>query len=157
MKNRSLTVGTSTLGMRRRPSRSKSRRQQHPESTPTTRRTTLLLTAWVVTAVGAVLGLSPEEGWQPQSIGIGLTATLIAGNLVIAQVSPETVVRPWFSAVVATSYSVLLLGLWQIGDQQAVQMLVGCIAVLDLAVVGLSLGEIVAVALAMTGMYLVTL
>lgn len=157
MKNRSLAIGTSTLGMNRRPSRSKARRRTRSESTPATRRTTLVLTAWVVTAVGALLGLAPEEGGQVQGVGAALTCTMILGNLLIAQAAPATVIRPWFSAVVATTYSLLLLGLWQIGDQQAVQILVGSIAVLDLAVVGLSLGEIFAVALAMAGMYLVTL
>lgn len=156
MKNRSVTVNPATLGARRTPPRANSRRRSRQTNTPAIRRTNLVLTAWAVTAVSLFLGLAPEEGWQLQPIGVGLTTAMIAGNLLIGQTSPATVVRPWFSAVVAVAYSLLLLGSWQIGDQEAVQIFVGAIAVFDLAVVGLSLGEITAVALAMTGIYLIT-
>ncbi len=157
MKHRSMAVGTSTLGLSRRAIRGRSRRPDRGETPPAVRRTNLVLTAWLVTAAGAFLGLMPDDEGQIERLAIGLLALMIAGNLILWQLSPETIVRPWCSTLVAIAYSLLLLGLWDLGQQTAIPLLVGSIAVFDLAVVGLSLGEILAVALAMAGIYLIIL
>jgi len=84
-----------------------------------------------------------------------IVVAMMATNTIIGKINPERVVAPIFAVGVAVFYSGLLLAAWHLGGQGSVPLLVVTIALLDLALVGLSLAELAAVSLAMFFAYAV--
>ena len=121
------------------------------------RRTNLLVVSWVVTVACAYLGFADPQPFAVEAMVLAALAIMMAGNFVLGRVDPRRVVSPAFSVGVAVFYSGLLLAAWQLGGQGSVELLVAAIALLDLAIVGLSAGELAAVSLAMFLVYAVIL
>jgi hypothetical protein len=125
--------------------------------TPHERRTNLVVVAWVVTCACAYLGFSVPQPWAVESLVLLAVGSMVVGNVVIGRVDPRRLTSPMFSIGVAVVYTGLLLAVWQLGGQGSVELLVAAVALLDLALVGLSAGELAAIGLAMFLVYAVIL
>lgn len=150
MGQRVMTANSSSTNTRR----ARRRRNRAQEATPQARQQNLLIVAWVVTFACAYLAFGGSEPSPGQGISLLIIAGMIMGNLVIGKSDAKRVVSPLFGVGVAAVYSLLLLGAWQLGGQASIALLVCAIALLDLALVGLTLAELLFVMLAMAGVFL---
>jgi len=125
--------------------------------TPLERRTNLVVVAWVVTCACAYLGFSAQQPSAVESLVLLAVGVMVVGNFVIGRLDPRRITSPVFSIGVAVTYTGILLAVWQLGGQGSVELLVAAVALLDLALVGLSAGELAAVGLAMSLVYAVIL
>lgn len=124
---------------------------------PSDRRTNLLVVSWIVTCACAYLAFADPQSATVELLALLVVGGMMAGNVIIGRLDPQRVVSPIFSIGIAVFYSGLLLAAWQLGGQGSVELLVGALALLDLALVGLSAGELAAVSLAMFLVYAVIL
>lgn len=151
---RTKTVGAGFPGPKRPVSRASARRASDLP-TPQERRTNLVVVAWVVTCACAYLGFSVPQPWPIESLILLAVGAMVVGNVVLGRVDPRRVTSPVFSIGVAVVYTGVLLAAWQLGGQGSVGLLVAAVALLDLALAGLSAGELAAVGLAMFLVYAV--
>jgi len=82
-------------------------------------------------------------------------AVMIAANVLVARTDPKRVITVSFGVGVALLYTGLVFSAWHFGGQESVEVMVAAIAIVDLALVGLSIGELGAISLAMMGIYAV--
>jgi len=152
MRQRTATASFPGVGQQRR--RAKTRRAADIPAAEE-RRTTLVVASWGVTGVCAYLGFTALQPLPTTGVIALIVVAMMATNTIIGKINPERVVAPIFAVGVAVFYSGLLLAAWHLGGQGSVPLLVVTIALLDLALVGLSLAELAAVSLAMFFAYAV--
>lgn len=116
---------------------------------------TLLFGLWSVTAASAYFAIAAEPGLATASFAWLVVAALVPANLWIARAALSVVASMRASILVAVAYTAAVFGAWYAGGQGSVEVMVVTIALLDLAIVGLTLPELAAIGLAMLGIYAV--
>lgn len=129
------------------------RRKASSEPTPAMRRSTILVALWVVTAACSYFAASSPPGFVGAGLAWLLVAAMAVGNGIVSRVRPESIITVRSGVVIAALYTSGLFAAWHVGGQGSVELMVGAIALLDLALVGLSLAELGAIALALVGTY----
>lgn len=152
MRTRTMTTG---IPAAKRPGRPARARRTGETPTPAERRTNLVVVSWMVTAACAYLGFTAPQPAAIETLVLLAVAAMVLGNVVLARLDPRRIVTPVASVAVAVWYTGLLLAVWHFGGQGSIELLVAAIALLDLALVGLSAGELAAVSLAMFFVYAV--
>jgi len=135
------------------PWRARRRRRPSPAELVELRRGTLLLVLWGVTAACAYFASLSAPGLANAGIAWILVGALAAGNALIGRADAEKILRSSTAIAIAVVYTVAIFATWYLGGQGSVELMVGAIAILDLALVGLTLTELGAISLAMAVSY----
>lgn len=98
-------------------------------------------------------GVFTLEG-QPV-LGVAAIAALVLVNLAVTRLAPDRVLKTATEVAIAVAQASLLVLCWYAGGQVGLEMLTCSVSILVLALVGLSMGELAATALAMVAVYLV--
>lgn len=152
MRTRTMTSGVPAA---KRPGGPTHTRRAGDTPTPAERRTNLIVVSWMVTGACAYLGFTAPQPAAIETLVLLAVAAMVLGNVVLSRLDPRRIVTPVTSVAVAIWYTGLLLAVWHFGGQGSIELLVAAVALLDLALVGLSAGELAAVSLAMFLVYAV--
>lgn len=117
------------------------------------RRLTLLTALWCVASAGVFFAVTAEPGAPAVGLAWLAVAAMVVGIAFIARAELAVVTATRSAVAIAAGYTAAVFAAWHLGGQGSVELLVGAIAILDLALVGLSLVELGAIALAMAGIY----
>lgn len=114
----------------------------------------LIQVQWALTIACAYLVLFGREGGEPPPLAPLLVAGLLATNLILGRLRPDVAEVPRFTVVLAGVDAVLIAGSLLVAGQLSVELVLLCVGVLVLAVAGIRIGLIAALALLLTGGYL---
>lgn len=119
------------------------------------RRITVLVVRWSLVSVALGLMLTAEPPLANWLLGFGAVATLAASNIALGRSRPESIEGIPVSVGIALLDALLLVTAWYAsGHESFIAVIVG-LGVLNLALAGVNLTELVAIALAAAIAYLV--
>ena len=129
-------------------------------NTTDTRRATILVASWLILIPAGYFGLNRDLPLTTEAVAVAMLLTLVVINLFLGWIQPRNVIKPRYAVPVTLAQISLLIAIWWIGGGAALEsgsvlVLTGAAAFLSLAVVGLSLGEIAAAAVAMVAVYFI--
>lgn len=129
--------------------RSVSRRQRVTSSSPAqARQATIFIVRWGLVAACLLL-VSTGDGASTNWVsGIAIVAALGTSNLALIRVRPETLEGAVMSVGIAIFDSLLVIAAWYVSGYQSFAPVIFSLCLVNLALVGVSLPEIAAVALA---------
>ncbi len=117
------------------------------------KQTTLLLVRWGLTAVCLYLLVEGDSAATIWPAGLFLVTILAASNFGLARLQPATVEGVGLSVGIAVFDALLVATAWYVSGYESFTPVILSLCLLNLALVGVSLGEIAAVALAFSILY----
>jgi hypothetical protein len=124
------------------------RRTIELQSSAESRQLTLIIVRWGLAAMSLGLLASGDAGTESWSLGLSVIAVLSTSNLVLARLRPETVDGVGLSVAIGLLDAVLVVVAWYASGYESFTPIILSLCLLNLALVGVSLAEIGAVALA---------
>jgi hypothetical protein len=125
------------------------------ETTLETRLVTVLIVRWGLAALCLGLLLTAEASSANWVTGLAAAATLAASNVALARQQPEAIQSIALSGAIALLDALLVVTAWFASGHESFIMVIISLGLLNLALVGVSLTEIGAIALASLIFYLV--
>jgi hypothetical protein len=117
------------------------------------RQTTLLLVRWGLAAVCMYFLIEGDPTSATWSLGLLIIAALAASNLALGRARPEVVEDIRLSIAIAVVDALLMAGAWYASGYESFTPVILSLCLLNLALVGVSLGEIATVVLAFVILY----
>lgn len=119
------------------------------------RQATLLVVRWGLAAVCLFLMTTGDGSPLSWASGTAIVAALIASNLALGRMQAETLGRVELSIGIAVLDALLVVAAWWVSGYDSFTWVILSLCMVNLALVGVSLGEIAAVAFASSVLYFV--
>lgn len=145
---RSLHTARTLRRERRRPRSASARR------TPKERRTTILIIRWGLVALSLSLLLTAESGSVNWVLGLAAVGTLAASNIALERSKTDAGQGAVLDVGIALLDGLLVVTAWYASGYESFAAVIVALALLNLALAGLNLNELGAIALAAVIFYL---
>jgi len=117
------------------------------------RQTSVLLVRWGLAAICVYLLVTGDGRALVAPIGMMIVAALAGSNLVLARMRPQVLEGAGVTVAIAVLDALLVVTAWYLSGYESFTPVILSLCLLNLALVGVSLGEIAAVALAASILY----